>query len=139
MPVSIFPCFRVSQKMKIKQSPINLKLHGTYCWIRSNHGDLESMSRKLRGGHEVGGAHTPLRRTLHPRGPLMAPLTYLFHPFIPTYPKTIEEHNRSGVPPPEASVATENQSRPVPAPCWRGDPSPMAISIIPALSMTRRE
>ena len=36
------------------------------------------------------------------------------------YPKTIREHNRSGVPPPEATVATENQSRPVPAPYQRG-------------------
>ena len=30
-------------------------------------------------------------------------------------------HNRSGVPPPGASVATENQSRPVLAPCRRGE------------------
>ena len=51
----------------------------------------------------------------------------------------IGEHNRSGVPPPEASVATKSQSRPVPAPCRRGDSSPVAIFIIPALSMTRRE
>ena len=28
------------------------------------------------------------------------------------YPKNIEEHNRSGVPPPQASVATKNQSGP---------------------------
>ena len=42
--------------------------------------------------------------------------------YIYIYPYTlkIREHNRSGVPPPEASVATENQSRPVPAPCRRG-------------------
>ena len=51
----------------------------------------------------------------------------------------LSEHNRSGVPLPEASVATENQSRPVPAPCQRGNPSPVAIFIIPVLSMTRRE
>ena len=34
--------------------------------------------------------------------------------------KLPETQIRSGVPPPEASVATENQSRPVPAPCRRG-------------------
>ena len=28
------------------------------------------------------------------------------------YPKNIEEHNRLGVPPPQASVATKNQSGP---------------------------
>ena len=48
---------------------------------------------------------------------LRAPSAYIY---ISIYPKTIEEHNRSGVPPPEASVATKNQSRPVPATCRRG-------------------
>ena len=33
----------------------------------------------------------------------------------------MQEQNRSGVPPPEAYVATENQSRPVPAPYRRGE------------------
>ena len=83
-------------------------------------------------------AHPP-GRALHPRGPLVAPLTYFFRLYISIYPKMIGEHNRSGVPPPEASVATESQSRPVPAPCRRGDPSPVAIFIILVLSMTRRE
>ena len=50
----------------------------------------------------------------------MAPLTDFFRLYISIYPKTIVEQNRSGVPPPQASVATENQSRPVPAPCRRG-------------------
>ena len=39
-----------------------------------------------------------------PRGPL----TYSFRLYISIYPKTIGEQNRSGVPPPEASVATKN-------------------------------
>ena len=56
----------------------------------------------------------------HPRGPLVAPLTDFFCLYISIYPKNIGEQNRSGVPSPEASVATENQSRPVPAPCRRG-------------------
>ena len=74
-----------------------------------------------------------------PRGAPVAPLTYFLHPYISSYPKTSRMDNRSGVPPPEASVATKNQSRPVPAPCLRGNPSPVAIFIILALSMTRRE
>ena len=48
----------------------------------------------------------------HPRGPLVAPTTYFFLLYIPMYPETIEEQNRSGVPPPQASVATKNQSGP---------------------------
>ena len=62
----------------------------------------------------------PLGRAPLPRGPPEAPPTYLLHPYIPTYPKTSRTYNRSGVPPPEASVDTENKSRPVPAPCRRG-------------------
>ena len=85
-----------------------------------------------------GGAHPP-GRALHPRGPLVAPLTYFFLLYISIYPKTIGEHNRSGVPPPESSVATESQSRPVPAPCRRVNPSPVAIFIISVLFMMRRE
>ena len=85
-----------------------------------------------------GRAHPPRARPL-PRGAVVAPLTYSLHSYIPMYPKTSETEIRSGLPPPEASVATENQSRPVPAPCRRGNPSPVAIFIILVLSMTRRE
>ena len=108
------------KKGKSKRSPIDLKLHGTYFWKESNPRDLESTSRKLRGSREVGGRAHPPGRALHPRGPLVAPLTYFFRLYISIYPKNIGEHYRSGVPPPEASVATESQSRPIPAPCRRG-------------------
>ena len=57
----------------------------------------------------------------HPRGPLMAPLTDFFRLYMSIYPKNIREQNRSGVPLPEASVATENQSRLVPATYQRGE------------------
>ena len=77
--------------------------------------DQESPRLPMR----VGGAHPPGRTPL-PRGQPGGPPTYFFLPYIPIYPKNIEEHNRLGVPPPEASVAIESQSRPVPAPCRRG-------------------
>ena len=51
-------------------------------------------------------------RALHPRGPLVAPLTYFFRLYISIYPKTFGEQNISGVPPPQPSVATKNQSGP---------------------------
>ena len=51
-------------------------------------------------------------RALHPRGPLVAPLTYFFRLHISIYPKTFGQQNRLGVPPPQASVATKNQSKP---------------------------
>ena len=57
------------------------------------------------------GAPYPLGAP-HPHGPLVAPLTDFFHLYILIYPENIKEHNRSGVPPPQASVATKNQSGP---------------------------
>ena len=58
VPVSVFPCFWISQKRKIKRSPIDLKLHGTYFWIRRSPEDLECKPRSCRGSHEIGG-HAP--------------------------------------------------------------------------------
>ena len=49
-------------------------------------------------------------RAPHPRGPLVALLTDFFRLYIFIYPKNIGDHNRSGVPPPQASVATKNLS-----------------------------
>ena len=69
----------------------------------------------------------------------MAPLTNFFRLYMSIYPKIIGEHNRSGVPPPQACVATKNQSGPYSATLPEGDPSPVAIFIILVLSMTRRE
>ena len=46
------------------------------------------------------------------RGPLVAPPTDFFCLYIPIYPKTFREQNRSGVPPSQAFVATKNQSGP---------------------------
>ena len=59
-------------------------------------------------GTRQGGTPTPLGRALHPRGPLVAPLTDFFRLYIPIYPKNIKDNNRSEVPLPQASVATKN-------------------------------
>ena len=58
------------------------------------------------------GRAYPPGRALHPRGPLVAPLTDFFCLYMSIYPKNIGEHHRSGVLPPQASVATKNQSGP---------------------------
>ena len=52
----------------------------------------------------------PAGRTPNPRGSLVAPLTDFFRLYMSIYPKNIGEQNRSGVPPPQASVATKNLS-----------------------------
>ena len=63
-------------------------------------------TRKARGR----GARPPPGRTLHPRGPLVAPLMYFFRLYISIYPQNFREHNRSAVPLLQASVATKNLS-----------------------------
>ena len=68
--------------------------------------DLECMSGDT-GGAQEGGGRAPL-----PHGAPITPLTYPLHPYIPTYRKTSRREPRSGVPPPQASVATKNQSGP---------------------------
>ena len=65
--------------------------------------DVREASRWPRGRE----ARLPPGRALHSRGPLVAPTTDFFRLYIPIYPKTFGEQNRSGVPPPQASVATK--------------------------------
>ena len=63
-------------------------------------GDLDPTPWKLRGGHEVGGAPNPPRHALHPRGPPVAPPTYFFLLYIPTYPQMIRYGAKTLIPPP---------------------------------------
>ena len=79
---------------------------------------VREATRKARGR---GRAHPP-GRALHPRGPLVAPLSDFFHLYISIYAKTFGEENRSGVPPPQAFVATKNQSGPCSGTLPEGDP-----------------
>ena len=58
-------------------------------WVYIRDVGVGNKSGGLRGGHEVGGVPTPLGRALHPRGPLVAPLTYFFRLYISIYPKNI--------------------------------------------------
>ena len=70
--------------------------------------DIKKQSRKPRGREACPrGVGTP-----QPHGPLVAPLTDFFRLYMSIYPKNIGEQNKLGVPPPQASVATKNQSGP---------------------------
>jgi len=128
MPISVFRGKGISNGVETEWNQLE-KLF----WKETYRIDLDPTSEDEGGAHE--GRGVPPLPCVHPFGPP----TYSFHPYIPTYPKNSRMENRSGVPPPEASVATESQSRPIPAPCRRGNLSPVAIFIISVLSMTRRE
>ena len=114
--------FSVSRKRNIRRSQNGTKSTGEvifgrkatrWTWIaRQGRREVPTM---------VGGAPTPLARPL-PRWAPIAPATYSFHLYIPTYPKTSRTEDRSGVPPPQASVATKNQSGPYSGTLPEGDP-----------------
>ena len=134
LPILVF-----RRKRNIKRSPNGMKPSGELFLERKQSRRLGVEVKEALRWPRGREARLPPWARHPPSWPLMAPLTDFFRLYMSIYPKNIGEHNRSGVPPPQASVAIENQSRPVPAPCGRGNPSPVAIFIIPALSMTRRE
>ena len=102
----LFQCFEEKKyQTESKRNEINWR---SYFWKETRLMDLDPTSEDTGGAHEGGGcAHPPRARPL-PRGAPVAPPTYSFHPYIPTYPKTIKNQDKSGVPPPQASVATKN-------------------------------
>ena len=104
--------FSVSKKRNIKRSPNGMKPSGKLFLERKQSRGLgvhvRESTRRARGR---GRAHPP-GHALHPRGPLVAPLTDFFRLYMSIYPKNIREQKRSGVPPPQASVATKNQTGP---------------------------
>ena len=131
--------FSVSRKRNIRRSQNGTKSTGEVIFGRKATQGTWSARQGINEEGTRQGVRPPPGHALHPRGPLVAPLTYFFLLYIPIYPKTFGEQNRSGVPPSQASVATKNQSGPCSGTLPEGEPSPVAIFIIPALSMTRRE
>ena len=116
-PISEFRRKRISNGV---QTECNLR--GRDFLTEPDPEDLECKPRSSRGGHEGGGRAHPYRARPLPRGAPVAPPTYPLHPYIPTYHKTSRIEPRSGVPPPQASVATKNQSGPYSGTLPEGDP-----------------
>ena len=111
-PAHIAAYFSISKKRNIKWNPNGMKPLGALFleqkWSRRLGLEVKEASRWPWGW----GARPPTGHASLSCGPLEAPPTNFFRLYIPIYPKTIREHNRSGVPPPQASVATKNQSGP---------------------------
>ena len=103
-----FAYFRVSQKKNIKRSPNGMKPSGTWfserTWSRGLGPYVKTSTRRARGR---GRAYPP-RRALHPRGPHLAPPTYSFLLYIPTYPQMIRYGGKTLIPPPQLSVSTRS-------------------------------
>ena len=86
LPISEFRRKRISNDVQTEWN-----LRESYFWNKRDPEDLEWTSRNEQGGHEARGRACPPGRALHPRGPLVAPSTYFFLLYIPTYPKPSEQ------------------------------------------------
>ena len=101
--------FSVSRKRNIRRSQNGMKSTGEVIFGRkATQGTWSARQGRYELPTRVGGA--PPGRALHSRGPLEAPPTDFFRLYKSTYPKNIKDEDRSGVPPPQASVATKNLS-----------------------------
>ena len=105
LPVSVFRRKGISNGVQTEWN-----LWQRYFWEENHPGDLEFMSEDPWGGQEIGDA-PPTGCAPLSRGPLEHLPTDFFRLYSPTYPKNIHKEDRSGVPPPQASVATKNLSR----------------------------
>ena len=121
VPVSVFPCFRISQKRKTKRSPIDLKLDGAYFWTRRRPRSQRVGPEESRATHEGGG------RASLPHGQPGDPPDLFSTPTPLIHTQTSRKKPRPEVPPLQAPGATRNQSRPSLAPCRRGPSSAVAM------------
>ena len=99
LPISEFRRKRISNGV---QTEWNLRERDF--WNERDPEDLDPMSRKQPGGNEVGGRAYPPGRALHPRGAHVAPPTYFFLLYIPTYPQTTRYGAKNLIPPPQPSA-----------------------------------
>ena len=99
LPILEFRRKRISNRV---QTEWNLRERDF--WNERDPEDLDPTSRKQPGEHEAGGRAYPPGCALHPHGAHVAPPTYFFILYIPTYPETIQEHHKTLFPPPQPSV-----------------------------------
>ena len=99
LPISVFHRKRISNGV---QTEWNLRERDF--WNKHDPEDLESTQSNERGEHEARGRAYPPGRVLHPRGAHVAPLTYFFLLYIPTYPQTIIYGAKTLFPPPQPSI-----------------------------------
>ena len=99
LPISEFRRKRISSGVQMEW---NLRERD----FRNEHDleDLDPTSRHQTGRNEVGGHAYPPRRALHPCGAHVAPPTYFFLLYIPTYPQTTRYRAKNLIPLPQPSV-----------------------------------
>ena len=119
--------------------PNELKLFDDFFGTKETPKSFVGGPEEPRGGHNPPGRAWWARHAPVGCAHLEAHLRVKPTPKNPINRETIKNKPRSEVPPPQASVATENQSRPCSGTLPKGESSPMAIFIIPAATTMRRE
>ena len=89
-----------------------MPLDGDHFWTRISPQSTRSRPEESRAAHEGVGAPTPLGRAPRPRGQPRDPPDVKSMQNSSIYTQTSRKKPRSEVPPPQASVATKNQSGP---------------------------
>ena len=97
VPVSIFPLFQCFAEKEYQMESKRNETFGKVIFGKKAIRETWSARQGINEESTRQGARHPPGRALHPRVPLVAPLMYFFLLYIPIYPKTIGEHNRSGV------------------------------------------
>ena len=132
VPVAVFFClFFTSQEINIKRSPNAAKLFMDFLWTRR-----PPMGQSSTWGCPEGAQPTWAHLGCGPLGGPPHPLfAYKFTNITKPFGVALDQKFRRR----KASVSTETNLDPVPAPCRRGESSSVAIFIIPAVTMMRRE
>ena len=123
MPISVFRGKGISDGVKTERNQLEkLFLEGNPPDGLGPHVRRYGRCSRGWGARPPPGRALPPGRAPLPRGAPVAPPMFSLHPYIPMYPKTSRRENRSGVPPPQASVATKNLSGARSGTLSEGDP-----------------
>ena len=99
----LFQCFaeKEYQTESKRNETFGNVIFGTNVIQRTWSGRQETNEESTRQG---GAPTPPPRGALHPHGAHVAPPTYFFLLYIPTYPQTIRTDHENLIPPPQPSV-----------------------------------
>ena len=95
VPVSVFPLFQCFVEKEYQTESKRNESFGKVIFGKKAIQETWSACQGINEEATRQGARPPPGRALHPRGPLVPPLTYFFRLYISIYPKNIREHSRS--------------------------------------------
>ena len=94
VPVSVFPLFQCFQEKEYQTESKRNETFGKVIFGKKAIRETWSARQEINEEGTRQGARPPPGHALHPRGPLVAPLTYFFLLYIPIYPKTSRTEDR---------------------------------------------